>query len=261
MLNVRQRQLNLRTYHYFYSGKIDGIEGSNTKNAYRLFQKYVEITVDGIYGKNTNAKLIEVIKDLQGKLNSHGYSLTVDGIAGINTINAIKDYQSKNGLVSDGIAGNNTYKKLDGTIPSSNKYKFPVNYIYVSQTYKSTHKAVDLGWSSKYYGSSQEIYACFDGTVIVNSYASDAGNYVAIRHDNGDVSRYLHLKSRSHLSIGTRVQKGEKVGIMGSTGRSTGPHLHFDLTKNGSRVNPLDYLYVYSGQIVNSVSKGLVRYI
>ena len=89
MLNVRQRQLNLRTYHYFYSGKIDGIEGSNTKNAYRSFQKYVGITVDGIYGKNTNAKLIEVIKDLQGKLNSHGYSLTIDGIAGINTISAI----------------------------------------------------------------------------------------------------------------------------------------------------------------------------
>ncbi len=96
---------------------------------------------------------------------------------------------------------------------------------------------------------------------LVNSYASDAGNYVAIRHDNGDISRYLHLKSRSNLKIGTRVQKGEKVGIMGTTGRSTGPHLHFDLTKNGSRVNPLDYLYVYSGQIVNSSSQSLVRYI
>ena len=81
---------------------------------------------------------------------------------------------------------------------------------------------------------------------------------MAIRHDNGDISRYLHLNSRSNLKVGTRVQK---VGIMGTTGRSTGPHLHFDLTKNGSRVNPLDYLYVYSGQIVNSSSQSLVRYI
>ena len=55
MLNVRQRQLNLRTYHYFYSGKIDGIEGSNTKNAYRSFQKYVGITEE-IYGKRISNK-------------------------------------------------------------------------------------------------------------------------------------------------------------------------------------------------------------
>ena len=238
MLNIKQRQQNLQTYYLFYNGKIDGIEGVNTKKAYRSFQKFVGITVDGIYGRNTNEKLVGVIKDLQGKLNSHGYNLVVDGIAGTNT-----------------------FKKLDNENRSSTKYRFPVNYIYVSQTYKSTHKAVDLGWSSKYYGRNQDIYACYDGTVIVNSYASDAGNYVAIRHDNGDISRYLHLKSRSNLKIGTRVQKGEKVGIMGTTGRSTGPHLHFDLTKNGSRVNPLDYLYVYSGQIVNSSSQSLVRYI
>ena len=226
MLNIKQRQQNLQTYYLFYNGKIDGIEGVNTKKAYRSFQKFVGITVDGIYGRN-----------------------------------AIKDFQKKNGLAVDGIAGTNTFKKLDNENRSSTKYRFPVNYIYVSQTYKSTHKAVDLGWSSKYYGRNQDIYACYDGTVIVNSYASDAGNYVAIRHDNGDISRYLHLKSRSNLKIGTRVQKGEKVGIMGTTGRSTGPHLHFDLTKNGSRVNPLDYLYVYSGQIVNSSSQSLVRYI
>lgn len=260
MLNIRQRQLNLKTYYLFYIGNIDGIEGPQTKQAYKNFQKSVNITVDGIYGKITNENLINVIKDLQGKLNSHGYNLVIDGIVGNNTINAIKDFQIKNNLVVDGIAGINTYKKLDG-IPSSTKYRFPVDYIYVSQTYKSSHQAVDLGWSSKYYGPNQEIHACYEGTVIVNSYASDAGNYVAIRHDNGDVSRYLHLNSRSHLKVGTRIQKGEKVGIMGTTGRSTGPHLHFDLTKNGSRVNPLNYLYVYSGQIVNPNSKNLVRYI
>ena len=69
------------------------------------------------------------------------------------------------------------------------------------------------------------------------------------------------MNSRSTLRVGTRVSKGEKVGIMGSTGRSTGPHLHFDLTKNGSRVNPIDYLYVYSEQVVSDSSKSSVRYI
>lgn len=261
MLTIKQRQQNLKTFRLFYSGKIDGIEGVETKKAYRTFQKYVGISVDGIYGKNTNEKLIYVIKDLQGKLNSFGYNLSIDGIVGNQTTNAIKDFQSKNGLAVDGIAGINTYKKLESLTKTSIKYRFPVNYVYVSQTFKNSHKAVDLGWSSKYYGQNQDIYACYDGTVTVNSYASDAGNYLAIKHENGDISRYLHLKNRSSLSVGTKVKKGEKIGIMGSTGRSTGPHLHFDLTKNGSRVNPLDYLYVYSNQIVNDSSKSLVRYI
>lgn len=261
MLNVKQRQQNLKTYYLFYNGKIDGIEGIKTKKAYKSFQKFVGILEDGIYGKNTNEKLMGVIKDLQGKLNSHGYNLVIDGIVGNNTIKAIKDFQIKNNLLVDGIAGNNTFKKLNSNNKITDRYRFPVNYIYVSQLFKSSHQAIDLGWSSKYYGKNQNIYACYDGEVIINSYASDAGNYVAIRHDNGDISRYLHLKNRSDLKIGTRVQKGEKIGIMGTTGRSTGPHLHFDLIKNGSRVNPLEHLYVYSGQIVSLESQNLVRYI
>ena len=52
MLNIKQRQQNLQTYYLFYNGKIDGIEGVNTKKAYRSFQKFVGITVDGIAGEN-----------------------------------------------------------------------------------------------------------------------------------------------------------------------------------------------------------------
>lgn len=259
MLNIVQRQLNLKTYYYFYKGNIDGIEGIGTKNAYREFQKYTGLSVDGIYGKNTNSKLIEVIKDLQGNLNSKGYNLVIDGMVGDNTINAIKDFQSKNGLSVDGIAGEKTYEKLNGVKPISNKYRYPVNFIAITQYYSNSHQALDLGWSSSDGGKNQTIYACFDGTVITNSYASDAGNFVAIKHDNGDVSRYLHLNSRSPLQVGTKVKKGEMVGIMGTTGRSTGNHLHFDLTKNGVRVNPIDYLYAYSDQRVYSGSKNSVR--
>ena len=100
MLNIKQRQQNLQTYYLFYNGKIDGIEGVNTKKAYRSFQKFVGITVDGIYGRNTNEKLVGVIKDLQGKLNSHGYNLAVDGIVGNNTINAIKEFSKEKWISS-----------------------------------------------------------------------------------------------------------------------------------------------------------------
>lgn len=260
MLNIKQRQLNLRTYYYFYKGSIDGIEGTKTKAAYKNFQRYTGLKVDGIYGKNTNKKLIEVIKQLQGKLNSKGFNLAIDGIVGNATINAIKTFQRNNNLVVDGIAGEKTFSKLDNT-PSNSKYRYPVNYINITQYYSSSHKALDLGWSSKYYGPNQTVYACFDGVVTVNSYGKDAGNYVAIKHDNGDVSRYMHLKEKSNVSVGQRVSKGEKIGIMGDTGNARGNHVHFDLTKNGSRVNPIEYLYVYSGQIVSDACKNVVRYV
>lgn len=261
MLSIKNRQLNLRTYYYLYTGSIDGIEGSLTKKAYKEFQRRMGLVVDGIYGKNTNYKLIEVIKDLQGKLNSKGYSLAVDGIVGDKTINAIKDFQRKNGLYVDGIAGINTYNKLNNSPSPSNKYRYPVNYINITQYYSSKHMAIDLGWSSKYYGSNQNIYACFDGTITINSYASDAGYYVAIRHDNGDISRYMHLREKSRVKVGQRVSKGEHIGYMGDTGNARGNHLHFDLTRNGSRVNPIDYLYVYSNQIVSDSCKNVVRYV
>ena len=108
MLTIRQRQLNLRTYKYYYKGNIDGKEGRFTKNAYKNFQKNNCLINDGIYGSNTENKLILCIKDLQNLLNKFGYGLVVDGIVGNCTINAIKDFKRKNYLVVDGIAGEKT---------------------------------------------------------------------------------------------------------------------------------------------------------
>ena len=261
MLSIKQRQLNLKTYYYFYKGQIDGIEGNQTKKAYIEFQKFTNLVADGIYGRKTNEKLIEVIKDLQGKLNSVGYNLVIDGLVGNATINAIKNFQRNCGLVVDGIAGPKTFEKLDNAPVRSEKYRYPVNYIYISQYYSNSHRAIDLGWSSRYYGPNQNIYACYDGVVSSNSYALDAGNYISIKHDNGDVSRYMHLKEKSTLKVGQTVKKGEYIGLMGDTGNARGNHLHFDLTRNGVKLNPIDYLYVYSGQIVADESKHSVRYV
>lgn len=112
MLNIKQRQLNLKTYYYYYKKAIDGIEGAGTKEAYKNFQRDNGLAVDGIYGSNTENKLILCVKDLQNLLNKYGYKLAVDGLVGNATLNAIRDFQSKNGLAVDGIAGTNTMNKL-----------------------------------------------------------------------------------------------------------------------------------------------------
>lgn len=112
MLSIKQRELNLQVYYYYYKGKIDGIEGTGLKNAYGNFQRDNGLVVDKIYGVQTDAKLILCVKDLQNLLNKYSYNLVVDGIAGNATINAIKDFQAKNGLAVDGIAGNATMTKL-----------------------------------------------------------------------------------------------------------------------------------------------------
>ena len=82
MLSVKYRQMNLKFLGY-YKNAIDGIEGVGTKQAYRDFQKDFGLAVDGVYGANTNAKLIEVIKEEQRKLG-----VSQDGIAGQVTTNA-----------------------------------------------------------------------------------------------------------------------------------------------------------------------------
>lgn len=112
MLTISQRQLNLRTFKYYYQLEVDGIEGNGTIEAYKRFQTDYKCVVDGIYGNDTEFMLLSAVRGLQSKLNSKGYNLVVDGIVGDATLGAIKDFQSKNGLVVDGIAGVETFKAL-----------------------------------------------------------------------------------------------------------------------------------------------------
>ena len=109
MLSIKQRQTNLQFLGYYF-GQIDNIEGVKTKQAYKDFQKNYGLVIDGIYGVKTDAKLIEVIKDIQAKIGT-----TADGLVGTNTIAKCKEYQKANGLAVDGICGINTRAKLNST--------------------------------------------------------------------------------------------------------------------------------------------------
>lgn len=79
------------------------------------------------------------------------------------------------------------------------------------------------------------------GTVILRQYNSSYGNYIIVDHGGGVSSLYAHLSGFA-ISYGQSVNQGQKIGYIGSTGASTGPHLHFEIRINGSHVNPANYV-------------------
>ena len=100
----------------------------------------------------------------------------------------------------------------------------------------TNHQGIDIGVAS---GSA--IKAAADGEVTIATYSPSAGNYVMISHGGSVSTVYMHC-SQLLVSTGQQVKQGETIAKSGSTGYSTGPHLHFGIRSNGSYVNPLQYV-------------------
>ena len=125
-------------------------------------------------------------------------------------------------------------------------YIWPVDSRYITSTVggrtspggvgSTNHKGTDIGRV----GYTSPIYASKAGTVIVSQYSNSYGNYVVISHGSGNTTLYGHMSSRK-VEVGQYVLQGDVIGITGSTGNSTGPHLHFEITENGVRINPLSH--------------------
>ncbi len=98
------------------------------------------------------------------------------------------------------------------------------------------HAGIDLASAT-----GTRILAAYDGEVIAANYSSSMGNYVMIDHGDGLITIYMHASSLM-VKQGQTVVKGEQIGKVGSTGRSTGPHLHFGVRLNGEYVSPWKYL-------------------
>ena len=126
--------------------------------------------------------------------------------------------------------------------PCSSKYvTSPLGARYTGIAGASTnHAGIDIGRV----GYTTQAVAAKAGTVIISAYNKYRGNYVVVSHGSGNTTTYQHLSSRS-VSVGTYVAQGQVVGITGTTGVSSGPHLHFEITENGQIINPLKYLTDY----------------
>lgn len=134
---------------------------------------------------------------------------------------------------------------LDGNITSVFALRIDPFYNPLSggePTYEF-HRGIDISAAK-----SRDIHACADGVVIFTGYDSGYGNYLMIEHD-GFVSLYAHC-SQLLLSEGNIVTAGDSIAIAGSTGRSTGNHLHFEIRVDGEYVDPLEFVgCVFTGVI------------
>jgi len=123
------------------------------------------------------------------------------------------------------------------TSPFTNRRWHPVLHRY------KAHLGTDFGARR-----GTPILSAADGKVIFSGWMRGYGNVIKIQHEDNYVTLYAH-QSRRKVKVGERVKKGQVIGFVGSTGRSTGPHLHFGLYKNGRAINPM--------RLIRFSSKGL----
>lgn len=156
---------------------------------------------------------------------------------------AIKDYEAQhNTSSSNGIKDPDTKSVLNGLI-------WPSDARYITSPFgdrdqptagaSTNHKGVDIGasWYSK-------VYAAQSGKVIQAGWNGGYGYSVTIHHNHGVSTLYAHLDSYN-VRVGQQVSRGQVIGKCGSTGISTGPHIHYEVRVNGVQIDPLPYLPGY----------------
>jgi peptidoglycan hydrolase-like protein with peptidoglycan-binding domain len=239
-----------------YDGTVDGISGPQTVGAVRAFQARRGLAVDGVVGPVTRralgwhgrhqlgARVLTRgdrgwdVAGLQFLLAIHGFpSGLFDGDLGAHTVAALMGFQGWAGLAEDGVAGPATLSRLRAPPPTSPLiFALPIA-APVGDGFGPRGDGFHPGWDFPApYGTL--VRAAGRGCVsFAGATIGGYGNLIVIDHRLGMVSMYAHL---SHIGVspGTCVVAGTPIGRVGSTGDSTGPHLHFELRLRGAAVPP-----------------------
>ena len=200
--------------------------------------------------------------------------LDVDGSFGPASKKTPLAFQKKYGLKQDGSFGPGTISKMKSVLSSSSKptpkpnntnakynllWPVPLNSGYKVSSRMGTRTAPLPGGSTNHkgidiaVGSGTKIYAVASGKVISRGYTKQRGYYVAILHnDQNLISIYQHMKSASTVSNNSYVSQGDIIGYVGTTGNSTGNHLHFGLVvANSTKSRTVDC--DQSGTLINPI--------
>jgi peptidoglycan hydrolase-like protein with peptidoglycan-binding domain len=267
--NVAALQVALRALHH-YTGGIDGIPGRRTKRAIRRFQRSHHLHADGVAGPRTRKAMGRRGRPLLGRriihrgnhgwdvaatqfmLRRRGFAVSVDGGYGAGTLRAVKRFQGSRGLPVDGRVGHLTLGRLRRTIvrhhagggggaPSG-----PVRFL------RPVHGAMGDGFG--FVGGRRHtgidfpeplgtpVGAAGRGVVTFAGWNSGGyGNLMIVRHRLGFETWYAHLSAFT-AHVGQGVAGGVQIARVGSTGRSTGPHVHYEIRINDEPIDPTPYL-------------------
>ena len=146
------------------------------------------------------------------------------------------------------VPSNNSSGSSAGNTVGGVTWRVPINYTAFTSAFGYRYHPLDGVWRM-HYGvdlaapKGTPIYATRSGKVTTASYNSSAGYYVSINHGDGYASIYMHM-THYIVSSGQYVEAGQVIGYCGSTGGSTGPHLHFGISYNGTYVNPANYISI-----------------
>lgn len=215
-------------------GKVDVLTTASTKKIYTV--KYDTLTKKDS-SKNAGYQTV-IIKGLNGSSQTVTETSYINGeIVGEPIVSTVVLEYPINEVILVGTK--NVYITSTPQNASASGFRWPLAVKGTITSYWGDgrdHKGVDIGVPQ---GTS--IIAVKGGTVIEEGYRADYGYYVTIDHGNGVKTKYAHNKSNT-VEVGQTVSAGQVIALSGNTGRSTGPHLHFEVIINGNRVNPAYYI-------------------
>lgn len=156
------------------------------------------------------------------------------------------------------------YYNAEGQVLVQKYMKMPLNHVRITSPFTTrrfhpilkrwkAHLGTDFGAKR-----GTPIFAAADGKVIFSGRKGGYGNVIKIRHKDGYVTLYAH-QSRLKAKVGQQVTQGQVIGYVGSTGRSTGPHLHFGLYKNGRAINPMRMVKFSTGGLTGKDKRAFLN--
>ena len=220
---------------FYLAGVRAGIPAGVLIDVYDLLAFEMDFERDVRAGQHFSVLYEENFSNGEKIDNGHVLAVQFEALRG-----NVKMYRFKK---SDGTTG---YYDENGNGAIKSLKRTPINNAKVTSSFSTSRKHPVLGFTRAHKGvdfrasTGTPIPAAGAGRVVARGFNRGHGNYVKIRHNGSYETLYAHMsKFAKGVVVGTAVRQGQTIGYVGSTGLSTGPHLHYEVIKNGTHVNPL----------------------